>query len=235
MTLIRTAIYFGLILSVLALTSCSTSAPTPDWQLNAQQSSERSVLAYLEGNNRVDSAESTRAAREVARTGRADLLARLALRHCAAAIASLDLAPCNRFEALRQDAAAPELAYADYLAGTITNTAPGQIALLPSQHQAVAQSTSDQAANDAVASIKDPLAKLVAAGVVFKRNQASPRLVDLAIDTASQQGWRRPLLAWLSIKLKRLQAQNTVASSTQIEQIKRRIAIVEETGSVTVR
>src|SRR6218665_2929752 len=57
---------------------------------------------------------------EIARPGRPELLARLELLRCAAQLASLVLQACDRFEALRPDAAAPEQAYADYLAGRLS-------------------------------------------------------------------------------------------------------------------
>jgi len=51
-----------------------------------------------------------------------------------------------------------------------------------------------------VAAIDDPLARLIAAGVLLRQGRASPAVVAQAVDTASQQGWRRPLLAWLGVQ-----------------------------------
>jgi hypothetical protein len=41
--------------------------------------------------------------------------------------------------------------------------------------------------------------------------------IDLAVETASAQGWRRPLLAWLGVQLKRQQASGEAdaAATTQ--------------------
>ena len=125
----------ALIVAVGTLAACGSNPPPPDWQLNAKAASERSTAAYLTGNARIDAAELARARAEVARTGRADLLARIELAHCAAQVASLVFDACAGFEALRADAPAPERVYADYIAGRV---ASGDVGLLPAAHRAVA-------------------------------------------------------------------------------------------------
>jgi len=185
----------------LVLAACSSTPPPPDWQMNAKSASERSVAAYLTGNARIDAAELARARAEVARTGRADLLARVELTHCAAQVASLVFEPCSAFEPLRADATEVERAYAERLAGRSATAEP-----------------------TALQGIDDPLARLVAAGVLFQTNRADPRVIQTAIDTASAQGWRRPLLAWLNVQLKRAEA---VGANDDAQQLRRRIAIVE--------
>ncbi|MEO8808248.1 MAG: hypothetical protein ABI433_19370 [Burkholderiaceae bacterium] len=199
---------------VVLLAACSSNPPAPDWQMNAKTASERSTAAYLTGNARIDTAELARARAEVARTGRADLLARVELAHCAAQVASLVIEPCSAFEALRQDAAAPERAYADYLAAKL---GAADAALLPEAHRAVANNPA------ALQGMADPLSRQVAAGVLFASNRTDPRVIDTAIETASAQGWRRPLLAWLNVELKRAEA---AGATSDAERLRRRIAIV---------
>jgi hypothetical protein len=195
------------------LTACSSTPPPPDWQMNAKGAMERSVEAYLAGNARVDAVEFTRAKSEVARTGRADLMARVELMRCAARMASLVQDECEGFEKLRPDAAAAERAYADYLAGRAVSDA----SLLPPQHRAINN-------EGAIQNIADPLSKLVAAGVIFRRGEASPALLATAVETASAQGWRRPLLAWLGVQLIRAEK---AADSGEADRLRRRIALVE--------
>jgi len=197
------------------LAACSSNPPAPDWQMNAKSASERAVAAYLTGNARIDAAEQARARSEVARTGRADLLARVELAHCAAQVASLVFEACSGFEPLRADAPAPERAYADYLGGRL---AASDAALLPEAQRAVATNAA------ALPGVADPLARLVAAGVLFETNRADPSVIQAAITTASAQGWRRPLLAWLNVQLKRAEAGG---ATDEAQQLRRRIAIVE--------
>lgn len=206
------------------LVACSSAPPPPDWQMSAQQSLERATKAYLTGNARVESAEFARAKSEIARTGRADLLARVALARCAAAVASLVQDTCDEFEKLRVDVASAERAYSDFLAGKL---AAADIAQLPAQHQAAAKANNDATAAEAITTMTDPLSRLVAAGVVFKRGYASPVLIDAAIETASSQGWRRPLLAWLGVQLARAEKAGATDGA---ERLRRRIRLVESGG-----
>ena len=206
-------------LAVLA--GCAGKPPAPDWQLNAYSASDRAVQAYLDGRQRVESAEFARARSEIARTGDAAQLARLELLRCAAQVASLDLAPCTRFDALAQDATPTERAYARYLAGRAD---PADVALLPQAQQAAARAGPEQTAA-VIAGQSDPLAQLVAAGARFARGQASPQLVQLAVDTASRQGWRRPLLAWLGVQEKLAEGRG---DEPEAARLRRRMAIVNQ-------
>lgn len=200
---------------VALLAGCASHPPAPDWQGNAKSATERSVTAYLVGNPRVDAAELERARSEVRRTGRADLLARVELTHCAAQVASLVFGPCPGFDALRADAAAPERAYADYLRAKL---APTDAVLLPEAHRGVAANAA------ALGSVADPLSRLVAAGVLFEAGRADPRVIALGVETASAQGWRRPLLAWLGVQLK---LAEQAGASDEAQRLRRRIALVD--------
>jgi hypothetical protein len=183
----------------LLLAACAGAPPAPDWQSNAKSALDRAVAAHLRGEARVADAEFTNARRELSRTGRPELLARAALVRCATQVASMVFEPCSAFDALRADASAADRAYADYLAGRVQ---PAHIALLPPQHRTVAAGGSDPVL--ALKAIDDPLARLVAAGVLVQGGGATPAVLQLAVDTAAEQGWRRPLLAWLA-------AQRTLA------------------------
>ncbi len=207
------------VLLALLLAACAGGPPAPDWQGNAKAATGRAVAAYLVGDARVEAAELARARSEVGRTGRADLLARVELSHCAAQVASLVFGPCAGFEPLRADAAAPERAYADYL---LAKAAPADIAMLPEAHKAVAGNHVPAAA--ALAGVADPLARLIAAGVLFEAGRADPGVIALAVDTASAQGWRRPLLAWLGVQLR---LAERAGANDEAGRLRRRIALVQ--------
>lgn len=204
------------LLAALVLAACAGKAPPPDWQMNSQDAIERAVEAYLAGNTRLESLEFAKARSEVAKTGRADLLARAELVRCAARVASLVLEDCVGFGALAQDAAAPERAYADYLAGRIQ---PQDVALLPPQHRAMVGAG---AQTNQLKAVADPLARLVAAGVLMRTGRADPTVITLAIDTASAQGWRRPLLAWLGVQAQRA---DQAGDAGEAARIRRRITL----------
>jgi hypothetical protein len=71
--------------------------------------------------------------------------------------------------------------------------------------------------------VADPVTRLVAAGAALRRGQASPGVVQLAVDTASAQGWSRPLLAWLGVQQ---QAARAAGDAAQVERLQRRIDTV---------
>ena len=218
MTISRPAI--ATLLCIL-LAACSSGPPVPDWKMNAQSSIERFQAAYLSGNALVEQTEFRRARSQVAGTGKLELVARIELLRCAARVASLAFEDCAGFDALQADANDADRAYAAYLAG---KAQAADTALLPQAQRAPAAAGSDTAAASAVAAIADPLSQLVAAGVLLRSGRATPALLDTAVATASDQGWRRPLLAWLGVQ--RLRAEQ--AGDTQAAQrIARRMAIVE--------
>jgi len=216
--------FLSVVLALLSLAACSSGPKAPDWQMEAKTAMERAVAAYLEGNSRVEVQEFARARSELSSTGRPDLMARAELLRCASRVASLVLEPCAGFEVLRPDAPAAERAYADYLAGQLQ---PQDIALLPAPQRAAAGAGADAAALKAVA---DPLSQLVAAGVLFRAGRASPAVLQQAVDTASGQGWRRPLLAWLGVQL---QLAEKGGDSEAAARLRRRIALTQNpaTGS----
>lgn len=197
------------------LAACGSTPPPPDWQMNAKGSAERAAEAWLSGDNKVADAEFQRARREVARTGQPALVARLELTRCASRVAALAFEPCAGYDAVAGDAAPAEQAYARYLAGQATAE---DAALLPAPHKAlIGTQTAD------LKGIADPQSRLIAAGVLLRRGAATPAVVAAAVDTASQRGWRRPLLAWLGVQLKQAQAAGAADEAARIQ---RRIDLV---------
>lgn len=212
--------------AALLLAGCASGPPVPDWQLTARSALEQSVAAYLRGDSRVAQQDFDRARGEIARTGRADLLARAELLRCAARVASLVFDPCEGLAPLRPDMAAPEQAYACYLSGTL---APDQAGLLPPAQRAVAAliTTGTTRGDDAAAALRqiaDPVSRLVGAGALMQAGRASPAVIALAVDTAADQGWRRPLLAWLGVQLRRAEQ---AGDSDSAERLRRRVSRIQ--------
>ena len=203
------------------LAACGNNPPVPDWKMNAQSAIERSTAAYLSGNARVEQAEYQRARDALGSTGKVDLIIRAELIRCAARVASLVFEDCTGFDKLAADASPADRAYAAYLSG---RASAADAALLPAQHQPVAAAASDTAAA-ATQAITDPLSKLVASGVLLRANKATPAVLADAVETASAQGWRRPLLAWLGVQAMRA---GQAGDAAEAQRIKRRIDLVSE-------
>ena len=214
-----------LALACTALVACSSKPPVPDWQMSAHGASQKAVEAYLSGNTRVAHLEFARARQETARTGQPALVARVVLLECAARVASLEPGTCSAFDALREDAAPAEQAYARYLAGQL---APQDSALLPPAQQAVAAARPGSAA-PLLAAMPDPLSRMVAAGVLLQTGAADPQVMRVATDTASAQGWRRPLLAWLQLQAQRAEQGGDADAAARL---RRRMDVVEQGGTL---
>ena len=184
--------------SVLAaaalLAACAGGPPPADWQLGARGALAQYQRHYFAGDAQVAENEFALAKAEIARTGRLDLLARAELFRCAVRTASLEFDECSGFEALRADAGAEEIAYAEFLAGRATRAAS-----------------------------EEPASRLVAAAVRLKTGTIRPEEISGAIDAASSQGWRRPLLAWLSLQAKRAEEGGDQAA---VVRIRRRIEFI---------
>jgi len=185
---------FFLLLAFALLAGCGGGPPTPDWQLNSVSALNAFRQNYLRGDTRAADLEFERAKAELGSTGRGDLRARAELVRCAARAASLEFDNCPGFEKLRADAGAEELAYADFLSGK-----------------------KERAETD------DALSRLVSHGVNFNSGKATPESIAAAVDIASAQGWRRPLLAWLGVQEKRAEA---AGDREALERIRRRIILV---------
>lgn len=203
----------------LLVVACSQKPLVPDWQGESKDALDRANTAYLEGDTRVALAEMQRVRSSLGATGRADWLATAELAHCAARTASLVFEDCQAFEDLRPEATPAQIAYADYLRG---RASASDRTLLPAAQQGVAGSTGGNVGP--LKDIADPLSRLVGAAVLLQQGQASPAVIALATDTASEQGWRRPLLAWLGVQaLRAEQAGNTA----EVQRLRRRMALAE--------
>jgi len=180
-------------LALIALLAGCSSTQPPQWQSDAAQAMASYQRAYLTGDTAHAEAEFKAARSQLASTGRADLVARAELVRCAARSASLEFDDCPGFVALK-DATPENVRYADYLLG-----------------------------KSSYRGTDEPLSRLVAESVRFRSGGIDPAGIARAVEIASAQGWRRPLLAWLGVQLKRAEA---AGDNETAEQIRRRMALV---------
>ena len=205
---------------IALLAGCSSAPPPPDWKMNAVSLIEQFQSRWLEGDGKTADLALDKARREIAKTGRLDLLARAELAACATRAAALDFSPCTGYERLAGEAAANDVAYARFLAGDWQGL---DAKSLPAHYADLVTAKDEAAANRAVGAIKEPLPRLIAAALLFKTSRADPATLATAVDTASERGWRRPLLAWLQVQLKRAEA---AADSSAAAYLQRRIELI---------
>ncbi|MCS0580622.1 hypothetical protein NX784_03365 [Massilia pinisoli] len=199
---------------VAALCGCASKLQPPAWEGDAKSALDGFTDDFLRGDSAAADAEFARARRASASTGRFDIVAQAELMRCGVHAAALDY-DCAGFAALAGDATPAQRAYAAYLDGRWQGL---DAALLPEQHRAVV-------ASGALAGVADPLSRLVAAGALMKAGRITPADIAAAVETASTQGWRRPLLAWLGVQEQRARAAGDAAA---VERIRRRIALAEQ-------
>ncbi len=204
----------------LWLTACGGSLPPPDWKLNAQGALEAYEKHYLGGDTRLAELNFAKAKAAIARSGRLDLMARAELARCATRTSALTYDDCPGFKSLAADAAPAETAYAAFLDGHWQDL-DGQS--LPKQYGALLGARDDAARAEAMDKIADPQAHLIAAALLFRQGWLSPKGIASAIDTASERGWRRPLLAWLRVEEKRTES---TGDKPRLEQLRKRIDLI---------
>ena len=207
---------YSSLLTILLLAACAGSPPPPDWKMNAQAGLEAFQKHYLDGNAKLAEMNYGKARAEAARTGRPDLVARVELARCGVRAAALEFDDCPGYQAVQDGAAPAEQAYAEFLAGRWQGL---DAKLLPAHYGPVLKAGGEAALSE----IKDPTARLIAAGVLFRAGRLAPAGIAAAVDTASERGWRRPLLAWLGVELKRAEA---AGDRTAAARIQRRIDLV---------
>lgn len=218
----------------LALTGCA-AAPVPAWRLELRQAVEQATAAALEGQQRAARHQWRRAQTAAAAAGHADVLARVALLRCAVDQAALVWHGCPEVAPYLTDASAAEHAYAAYLGAVPAPTEPAQVqsalALLPAAQRPLAQALWTTSGADApltprLRAIDDPLARLVAGGVAWRAGRLDAAGVAVLVETASEQGWRRPLAAWLAVQAELAERQG---AQTEAAAARRRLEWVLQT------
>jgi len=211
--------FFGLIL----LTACGSGGPPPpDWKTDSADFIERYQKHALLGENVLAEHYFQRAIAATGGAGRVNDTAHLWLVRCATRRAMLIDDSCAEYPKLaRSEPNAANEAYFQFLTlhwDTVDS------ALLPKQHQSLVSAPA--AARPALLSgIDDPLARLLDASLLVMRQEADSSTLTLATATASDQGWRQPLLTYL--KLQHMQAA-TRGDSAELTRLSLRIQLVEQ-------
>lgn len=209
------------VLSVLTLVACSSGPKAPQWRVDANSALESLAENYLKGRDAVAKAELQRARREASSSAQAEALARVELNQCALERASLvepRPAPCTGFAPFAAHVGPAERAYARLVAGE--RLSADEAAVLPADYQGAAAllistATPDEAVLQAVSA---PLPRLLTAASLLAQQRLNLPLALVAVQTASEQGWRRPLLAWLGVAARLAEQAGDAALAAQLRQ-----------------
>lgn len=211
------------ILGLILLTACGSGGPPPpDWKTDSADLMARYQKHALLGENSLAERYFQQAIAATGGAGRVNDTVHSWLVRCATRRAMLIDDSCAEYSKLaRIEPNAANTAYFQFL--TLHWDAV-DIALLPQQHQNLVSAPA--AARPAqLPSIDDPLARLLDASLLVMRQEADSSTLTLATATASDQGWRQPLLTYLKLQQKQAAARGDPA---ELARLSLRIQLVEQ-------
>lgn len=208
---------------LLVLSACGSSGPpTPDWKTDSVDFIERYKKHTLLGEHAVAERFFQRALHATGGAGRISETARLWLVRCATRRANLQDDDCSEYtELAKLETSAEDRAYYQFVTLKWSEL---DTAKLPAQYAGLVKSDVARL-NSQIAAIEDPLSRLLAASLVTQRGLADHATLVVAMETASSQGWRQPLLAYLKL-LEKSAAARGASSEQQAYAV--RIRLIEE-------
>jgi predicted small lipoprotein YifL len=208
------------------LAACGSGGPPPpDWKTDAADLVERYQKHALLGENTLAERYFQQAVAATGGAGRVTETARLWLVRCATRRAMLIDDACAEYTDLARIAPdAADEAYYRFLTLDWEHLDP---ALLPLQHRELVRATA-AARPQALGRVADPLARLLDASLLVQRREADAATLALATETASERGWRQPLLTYLKLQAAQAARDGDAAAG---ERLKKRIELVEDSLS----
>lgn len=186
-----------MMLSIL-LVGCGSSKPVPDWTDASFNQLDNYKKSYLSGKERIAEAYFNKAVDEIKNGGDLDILARAYLTKYACQVAVLEAFDDSEY--LRIDAVEPVLQnkiFYGFLNGAFDSV---DEKLLPQQYEGFLRAFKSGKKEDVareISKMDNPLSKLIAVGLLVKKNKDEEIDLKFAIDIASQNGWKKALLAYL--------------------------------------
>jgi len=187
-----------IVFAFLMLFAGCGSKPIPDWTNAAFNQLDNYKKNYLSGKVLIAELHFNKATEEIRKSGNFEILARAYLTKCAVQTAVLE--KIDDREYLKIEAVHPSASnrnFHEFLKGNVDRVERN---LLPEQYQGVFtafRSGKNGAVTDEILKMEDPLSRLIAAGLVVQHNKHDERCLQVAIDTASRNGWKKALLVYL--------------------------------------
>lgn len=212
-----------IILLPLFLSACGGGPKVPDWKKDSVNLIENYKKAELRGEVKRAERYFEQALAAAGSAGKPNETARLQLVRCATRQASLDFEPCTGYLELAKFGISEEdETYYRFLTNQWDKLDSGK---LPAQYRDFMKISDPAKSLTALQAISDPLSRLIAASLLTARKQADDVTLSLTAETASEQGWRKPLLVYLKLLENRATLKN---DTREIEKLRTRIRLVEE-------
>jgi len=188
----------GLLFLLLVIAGCS-SKPAPVWIDAGYQQLETFKRDFLTGRPPlVTELHFKMATEEIKKSGDLDLLGKAWLTRMALQVAVLEEIADGEYEKIA--AALPVPANRNFYLFLTGKSGMVDDALLPAQYRPflkALQNGDTVVIVRRITEINDPLSRLIAAGLVVRSGPENGPLFQVAVETASQNGWKRTLIAWL--------------------------------------
>jgi len=189
-----------LILVLMAFVyACGSTQQFPDWKDTAFRNFENYKKNFLNGKEGVSEPHFVKAKQALSDGNDLNLLARLYLTKYAlhtAVLENFDDSEFVNINKLQPNTA--NVAYYNFLKG---NFAAVEVNLLPPGYSGILRIAGNKDLTKAVGEIKsisDPVSRLIACGVWVKYFSYDENILQSAINTSAENGWKRPLLAYLT-------------------------------------
>jgi predicted small lipoprotein YifL len=212
--------------SLIVLAACGSGGPPPpDWKTDAADLIERYQNHALLGENVLAERYFQQAVAATGGAGRVSETARLWLVRCATRRAMLIDDACTEYAELA--GSAPNAADHAYYQFLTLRWESIDVAQLPDQHRDLVRAPAGKRP-EMLSRITDPLARLLDASLLVMRRETDAATLALAAETASERGWRQPLLTYLKLQQQQAAAQGNAAELARLAQ---RIQLVEHSLS----
>jgi hypothetical protein len=174
------------------------SKPAPEWTNAAFNQLDNYKKNYLMGKDQMAERHFSKAIEEIKKSGDLDMLATAYLTRNALQVAVLEVIDDREY--LRIDATQPlpqNRSFHKFLKGDLGRVEEKQ---LPGQYQDFFMAYRRGRLVDVtgeLSKMEDPLSRLIAAGFLVQQDKCDEECLKITIDTASKNGWKKALLAYL--------------------------------------
>jgi hypothetical protein len=185
---------------VIFICSCGLNQKhIPEWKDASFRQLENYKVNFLTGKENVSEPHFDKARKAVSGNNDLNFLARIYLNKYALHTAALEDFDDSEFVRINKlHPIASNFAYYNFLKGNITAIEDN---LLPSQYSSFIQLVRNKdlaKALQEIPSIDDPLSRLIACGIWVKYLPYDENILQIAINASADNGWKRPLRAYLN-------------------------------------
>lgn len=220
-----------LFLLILILLSGCGSKPVPDWKNVSFNHMKHFKRCFLSGEEGKADIYFNKAIDEIKKSGKLDILAKAYLTKCALRVAMLEETECSEFITIENvEPNRENKNYYTFLTGNLDNV---DMRILPPGYKnfltALKAGKIDRI-NAEISGIEDPQSRLIATGISVKNNQYNETTLKMALDVASDNGWKNPLLVYLEKLKSSYEVNREIEKAKKVQQ---KIKLIKNNGEKT--